>query len=833
MALQQNTDFPTFKLLLIGDSGSGKSSIMLRFTDEVWIEPEDARATIGVDFKVKVVDVDGKRYKLTIWDTAGQERYRTLTSSYYRGAQGVILVYDITNRASFEHLNDWFSELETYTSSPNVVTLVVGNKLDRANVYSSPSTTSSDEQDSSGRAVTRKEGEAYASKMGALFVEASARTRQGVREAFEEVVRKVGVAVVVLSLIWTPYMRYAKSLARPTPKLSSLRYGTPLVFASVSPQIIETPDLWQKRAPSGTRPVVITEQPLDETGSCPYQYRTSPKGLTGSTSFVQRGSTHSRNHADRVAVTTRAMSRHAVFVGKLNVVRPEPLGGNIPSIKTQTPAGLVANQTQTAHSVTASSPTESDSARSAPAAPVDSAFSGSSGTSTAAIERRQSLPAEVTTSKKIMEPFYSGDQFLNGGQPGNTEAVGLLGPSFRNPIGLRGDSDDKPEGISNRATYPRSFMESVSSDVMGGVTGLTIGNVVVPEGCQNETLRTTKTKPAQWKGRMHKGGPQDRPETDGEYKNYKMGLSTLGTCFNVALTPELHLRGIELREDDRTSVANRIVAHHLGLPLAPPGLSGNATYPSTPVARRGYIENFPPLAGGKGVKEKDVDMLNPVVRAGATVQFEIPARRTMSLPVPETVIRHPPTPPSSAPPGSASDLDLADLFAEVVPYTSSDPPLLPRSPSSQSRFPPHPKGLHPLLARKRPEHTGSFYSNLALPPPLNKPKPSVAVSTAGVRVVAFGDPASSRDDYEDLRALGIEIEDSSPPVSLSVRQNDKERERSSRAIGESRQRNDRTKYGPPPDENLEEDVIERTGTWHGANTSGARGVEYWRTTRGN
>jgi Ras-related protein Rab-18 len=116
----------TFKLLLIGDSGTGKSSLLLRFTDDTWIAPEEVSATIGVDFKVKVVDVDGKRFKLTIWDTAGQERFRTLTSSYYRGAQGVILVYDVSNRASFEHLQLWFTELETYASSKEVIKIIVG-----------------------------------------------------------------------------------------------------------------------------------------------------------------------------------------------------------------------------------------------------------------------------------------------------------------------------------------------------------------------------------------------------------------------------------------------------------------------------------------------------------------------------------------------------------------------------------------------------------------------------------------------------------------------------------------------------------------------------------
>eukprot|EP00833_Pecoramyces_ruminatium_P001595 jgi/Orpsp1_1/1175627/evm.model.c7180000054607.1 len=166
----------TFKLLLIGDSGTGKSSLLLRFTDDTWLHPDEVSATIGVDFKVKVVDIEDKKYKLTIWDTAGQERFRTLTSSYYRGAQGVILVYDVSSRATFEHLNLWFNELDTYSSSQEVIKMIVGNKVDK--------------ESSGSREVSRKEGEAFARKMGTLFIEASAKTKTGVKDAFIEVVRK-------------------------------------------------------------------------------------------------------------------------------------------------------------------------------------------------------------------------------------------------------------------------------------------------------------------------------------------------------------------------------------------------------------------------------------------------------------------------------------------------------------------------------------------------------------------------------------------------------------------------------------------------------------------
>jgi len=163
----------TFKLLLIGDSGTGKSSLLLRFTDDKF--DNEQAATIGVDFKVRILEVDGKKIKLTIWDTAGQERFRTLTSSYYRGAHGVILVYDVGSRESFDNLELWFNELETYASSKDVVKMVVGNKID----------------EESKRQVSRKDGEAFAKKFSTLFIECSAKTKDGVEQAFEELVQKI------------------------------------------------------------------------------------------------------------------------------------------------------------------------------------------------------------------------------------------------------------------------------------------------------------------------------------------------------------------------------------------------------------------------------------------------------------------------------------------------------------------------------------------------------------------------------------------------------------------------------------------------------------------
>ncbi|KIM44259.1 hypothetical protein M413DRAFT_443278 [Hebeloma cylindrosporum] len=162
------------KLLLIGNSSVGKSSLLLRFSDEQWLPEDESSATIGVDFRVHKMDVKGKKVKLSIWDTAGQERFRTITSSYYRGAQGIILVYDVANRESFEALPRWYSELETYVSS-SVVKILVGNKVDKE----------------FSRQVSRTEAENFATRMSSLFIETSAKTSIGVRETFQEMVEKI------------------------------------------------------------------------------------------------------------------------------------------------------------------------------------------------------------------------------------------------------------------------------------------------------------------------------------------------------------------------------------------------------------------------------------------------------------------------------------------------------------------------------------------------------------------------------------------------------------------------------------------------------------------
>ncbi|XP_028793342.1 ras-related protein RABC1-like [Neltuma alba] len=162
-----------FKLLMIGDSGVGKSSLLLCFTIDTF---EDLTPTIGVDFKVKHVTLGGKKLKLAIWDTAGQERFRTLTSSYYRGAQGIIMVYDVTRRETFTNLSEiWAKEIDLYSTNQDCIKMLVGNKVDKEG----------------DRVVSKEEGIDFAREYGCLFIECSAKTRINVQQCFEELVLKI------------------------------------------------------------------------------------------------------------------------------------------------------------------------------------------------------------------------------------------------------------------------------------------------------------------------------------------------------------------------------------------------------------------------------------------------------------------------------------------------------------------------------------------------------------------------------------------------------------------------------------------------------------------
>jgi Ras-related protein Rab-1A len=162
------SEFDLFKLLLIGDSGVGKSSLLHRFADDEY--KEDYISTIGVDFKFKTVEgADGKQVKLQIWDTAGQERFRTITSSYYRGAHGIVIVYDITDSESFANVKQWLHEINRYASE-NVNKLLVGNKCDLE----------------SERQVSPEQGKELAESLGLTFVETSAKSNSNVDQVFHK-----------------------------------------------------------------------------------------------------------------------------------------------------------------------------------------------------------------------------------------------------------------------------------------------------------------------------------------------------------------------------------------------------------------------------------------------------------------------------------------------------------------------------------------------------------------------------------------------------------------------------------------------------------------------
>ncbi|CCA71547.1 probable Ras-related protein Rab-18 [Serendipita indica DSM 11827] len=190
---------PNLKLLLIGNSSVGKSSLLMRFTDAQFLPEDESSATIGVDFRVCKMEIGGRRVKLSIWDTAGQERFRTITSSYYRGAQGIIVAYDISNRETFDALPRWFTELDTYVT-PSVVKMLVGNKLDKE----------------FSRAVSEDEGRKFAQRNGCLFLEASAKTNVGVREAFQELVEKI----LDTPELWAPAAPRITSTATAKPQQS-------------------------------------------------------------------------------------------------------------------------------------------------------------------------------------------------------------------------------------------------------------------------------------------------------------------------------------------------------------------------------------------------------------------------------------------------------------------------------------------------------------------------------------------------------------------------------------------------------------------------------------
>ncbi|KAL6520196.1 Ras-related protein RABB1b [Orobanche minor] len=165
-----------FKYIIIGDTGVGKSCLLLQFTDKRFQPVHDL--TIGVEFGARMVTIERRPIKLQIWDTlptiAGQESFRSITRSYYRGAAGALLVYDITRRETFNHLASWLEDARQHANE-NMTIMLVGNKSDLAQ----------------RRAVSEEEGEQFAKENGLLFLEASARTAKNVEEAFTNTASKI------------------------------------------------------------------------------------------------------------------------------------------------------------------------------------------------------------------------------------------------------------------------------------------------------------------------------------------------------------------------------------------------------------------------------------------------------------------------------------------------------------------------------------------------------------------------------------------------------------------------------------------------------------------
>eukprot|EP01084_Bolivina_argentea_P157227 273991_1 len=184
MAMKRDYDY-LFKLVLIGDSGVGKSCLLLRFADDSFTD--SYISTIGVDFRFRTVNIDMKTVKLQIWDTAGQERFRTITSAYYRGAHGIIMVYDVTNYESFEHVEEWLNEVNRHASE-STLKLLVGNKADL--------------QDD--KKVRSEEAKKFADTLNISFLETSAKNATNVEAAFLTMAKQLIQAKELIGVKQTP-----------------------------------------------------------------------------------------------------------------------------------------------------------------------------------------------------------------------------------------------------------------------------------------------------------------------------------------------------------------------------------------------------------------------------------------------------------------------------------------------------------------------------------------------------------------------------------------------------------------------------------------------------
>ncbi|KAJ8449693.1 hypothetical protein Cgig2_001349 [Carnegiea gigantea] len=172
MSSDEETEEYLFKIVIIGDSAVGKSNLLSRYARNEF--NMHSKATIGVEFQTQSMEIDGKEVKAQIWDTAGQERFRAVTSAYYRGAVGALIVYDITRRTTFDSVGRWLDELNTH-SDTTVAKMLVGNKYDLDDI----------------RAVSIEEGKNVAEKHGLFFMETSAKDSTNVKKAFEIIIHEI------------------------------------------------------------------------------------------------------------------------------------------------------------------------------------------------------------------------------------------------------------------------------------------------------------------------------------------------------------------------------------------------------------------------------------------------------------------------------------------------------------------------------------------------------------------------------------------------------------------------------------------------------------------
>ncbi|KAJ7234007.1 hypothetical protein O6H91_17G034400 [Diphasiastrum complanatum] len=200
-----------FKIVLIGDSTVGKSQLLSRFSrNEFSLE---SKSTIGVEFQTRTIVVDHKTVKAQIWDTAGQERYRAITSAYYRGAVGAMVVYDITKQQTFEHVPRWLEELRSHADN-NIVIMLVGNKADLGSL----------------RAVSVEDAKEFAEKEGLFFIETSALESTNVESAFYTVLSEI-YRIVSRKVLLTNNSQRAGS--------ASLRAGTNIELLNAADDVVK------------------------------------------------------------------------------------------------------------------------------------------------------------------------------------------------------------------------------------------------------------------------------------------------------------------------------------------------------------------------------------------------------------------------------------------------------------------------------------------------------------------------------------------------------------------------------------------------------------------